>query len=468
MRKISIYSLALLFAGSFAACSDENINSAADVADANSEITFSISKEAFSNSSLGKTAYSGEDIVWTGNEGFSVFPVGSKILGEHDLFYISKTSDDKKSCQIKGNATMKETYYCLYPYDADAKLEGVTMTVNFPREQTAQEGQFDPKADLMVASTSLRDANFSFKHVGAKLAVTVGDGVKQIVVSSKNYKPLSGDGVKLTLDNDGVPTVGEIANPYFNVTLTTDGTAGTYYVSVLPVEATDVEVYAYTEPDVENWEFGNYYKAAGLTFARNAKYTMNLASEKAVNNAHKIGDLVSKVNISTDDNYYVFVANQNLGASSATEAGDYFAWGEISPKDNYNRIILPTESEWNSNINDAAFVNIGGSFTSQFWRMPKMSELNMVSQIFNKINRSNSSYAVCSDNNGNDLIIPYCGRRQGMSSPSPKTLTTFYCEIDCKYYLRISTKDPLTVYDNAGYVREGYGFPIRPVFVIKK
>ena len=73
--------------------------------------------------------------------------------------------------------------------------------------------------------------------------------------------------------------------------------------------------------------------------------------------------------------------NMNVGASTPTESGNYYAWGETTTKDSYNQanyayyknawLNLGTDYDIAGTSNDAATVNMGGA-----WKMPTQTQLN--------------------------------------------------------------------------------------------
>ena len=128
-------------------------------------------------------------------------------------------------------------------------------------------------------------------------------------------------------------------------------------------------------------------------------------------------------------------ATCNVGAERPEEYGDYFAWGETSPKEEYSletykyvKIIVTegedgwgdtTEYEW-TNLGDisgtpydAASVNWGGA-----WRMPTQSEqqelLNYCTWKWATLNDV-YGYKVTGPN-GNYIFLPAAGYRSGSSS----------------------------------------------------
>ena len=111
-------------------------------------------------------------------------------------------------------------------------------------------------------------------------------------------------------------------------------------------------------------------------------------------------------------------AVRNVGAQSATDYGDYYAWGETETKSSYtpeNYLYGTRNLGENLNISgtqhDAAFVHWGGS-----WRMPTKSEWeNLMNdeyctwewQAINGVN----GYIVTSKSNGHKIFLPAAGMK---------------------------------------------------------
>lgn len=110
-------------------------------------------------------------------------------------------------------------------------------------------------------------------------------------------------------------------------------------------------------------------------------------------------------------------ASCNVGANAPEEYGDYFAWGEISPKSRYSDNNSVTYGKAMSDISgnaqyDAARANWGGN-----WRMPTRAEQD---ELFNEctwewttLNGVNG-YRVTGPN-GNSIFLPATGYRDGTS-----------------------------------------------------
>lgn len=131
-------------------------------------------------------------------------------------------------------------------------------------------------------------------------------------------------------------------------------------------------------------------------------------------------------------------ATCNIGANKPEEYGDYFAWGETSPKSSYDWENLKYRTEgYNYNAkfskyvaeilygrvdnrtrlelaDDAARVNWGGS-----WRMPTLDEIKELKEQcswqWTSVN-GHSGYRVTSKRNGRSIFLPAAGYRYGSSS----------------------------------------------------
>ncbi len=106
-------------------------------------------------------------------------------------------------------------------------------------------------------------------------------------------------------------------------------------------------------------------------------------------------------------------ATCNIGASSPEEYGNYYAWGEVVPKDEYTSENSVTYGEFFRDISgnarlDAARANWGGT-----WRMPTATEIdelvNNCTWTWTAINSING-YKVTGPN-GNSIFFPAAGYR---------------------------------------------------------
>ena len=102
-------------------------------------------------------------------------------------------------------------------------------------------------------------------------------------------------------------------------------------------------------------------------------------------------------------------ATCNVGASSPSDYGDYFAWGEAETKSEYTIENSATYGKDNFTFHDAAAENWGGS-----WRMPTKAECEEL------INNCTCTWTIIdghkgckltSEKNGNSIFLPAAGYR---------------------------------------------------------
>ena len=110
-------------------------------------------------------------------------------------------------------------------------------------------------------------------------------------------------------------------------------------------------------------------------------------------------------------------ATCNVGASLPSEYGNYYAWGEIEPKENYTQENCLTWGQEIGDISgnpqyDAARANWGGT-----WRMPTKSEFEELIEECEwewTSEGENRGYRV-TGTNGNSIFLPAAGGRDGTS-----------------------------------------------------
>ena len=169
-------------------------------------------------------------------------------------------------------------------------------------------------------------------------------------------------------------------------------------------------------------------------------------------------------------------ATCNVGASSPSDYGGYYAWGETQPKSNYEWSncfdCLDNEGKsWGtykmggqtqitpSSGHDTAHENWGGT-----WRMPTDAELN---ELCNKCkwawtSRDGHNGYVVTGSNGNSIFLPAAGWRYGTDS---------YNVGEYGYYWSsslYSSDNARCLYFNSSYhctdfSDRGYGRRVRPV-----
>ena len=182
-------------------------------------------------------------------------------------------------------------------------------------------------------------------------------------------------------------------------------------------------------------------------------------------------------------------AETNIGAKTAYDDGNYYAWGETAPKSTYSKATYTTLGKYDDgegtltftkyistdgkttleNSDDAAYVNWGSG--CRMSTHDEMSELcNTDNCTWTWVSRTNSDgetincYKVVSVKNGNIIYLPASGGRYGANlydygSNGCYWSSTVY-DVSYAYRLNfICGYHYMGNYDNIRY----YGFPVRPV-----
>jgi len=159
-------------------------------------------------------------------------------------------------------------------------------------------------------------------------------------------------------------------------------------------------------------------------------------------------------------------ATCNVGASSPSDYGNYYAWGETRTKSEYTEENCKTNNKNIGDISgnsqyDAARANWGGS-----WRMPTKAEMD---ELVNNCDWTlttqggHNGYRVTSKTNGNSIFLPAAGWRNGSSLYGESKGTYWYStpyesDTQSAYGLYFSSggRDVLCYY-------RSYGRSVRPV-----
>ena len=160
-------------------------------------------------------------------------------------------------------------------------------------------------------------------------------------------------------------------------------------------------------------------------------------------------------------------ATCNVGASSPSGYGNYYAWGETSTKSSYDEDNCKTWERSMSDIRgnssyDAARANWGGS-----WRLPTKAEFDeLLNNCTHHWTTQNGVKGMrfTSKRNGNNIFLPAAGWRDGTSTnyageSGHYWSSTPYGDTQCAYYLYVHSRGSTL----AGWRGRGYGRQVRPV-----
>ena len=370
---------------------------------------------------------SGVHFLWSEGDIVGIFP----DKGSQAEFEMSSGAGMQSATFNGGGWALKAAskYAAYFPYDfynRDLKAipvsyEGQTQTGN---NSTAHLGAYDFMA-AGVSTPAHGAVAFDMQHMGALVRLQTDLGEAKIltnvsIASSGNEFTTAGT-IDLTAVNPQITataTSNTLNIPLNNFTVADDETT-TIYLMLAPVN-----LFGETLEITFSDEVGEYIKfdVEGKNFVAGKAYAYTLTDGEKINtityNAVDLG-------LSSGTLW----ADRNVGADSPEAYGDYFAWGEVTPKteydwstykwcngDDFSQTKYCTDSSFGTIDgkitleleDDAAYVNMGS-----YWRMPTTTEqrelINNCTWTWTTQNGVNG-YKVTGPN-GNSIFLPVAGYR---------------------------------------------------------
>ena len=168
-------------------------------------------------------------------------------------------------------------------------------------------------------------------------------------------------------------------------------------------------------------------------------------------------------------------ASCNVGAESPEEYGDYFAWGETSPKSSYTESNSVTYGLSTSTLESRGIIDANGNLTAAYdaatanwggnWRMPTLAEMEeLIDNCTWEWTTQNGVYGrKVTGPNGNSIFLPAAGDRDDTSLYNAGSFGYYWSatpdsdsDIACSLYFK--SYDPDWSYSN-----RGLGRSVRPV-----
>ena len=206
MKHFKTYLLCLGLALTTASCSQDDFDST----EATSEKLVEMSFIAGSSQPVTRTVLGsdGATVTWQTND-----KIGIGFKGYQPKNYPFTTPTSGSDVRFWGQApdVNNVSYFMMYPYQQDAKISANNNTqaiyqYNFPKEQNAIAGTFDPKANVSVGIIPQRGKPFIAYNVGGLLRFTIKgtSNVKQVKLLSIGQENLAGNlKSTITFANDG-------------------------------------------------------------------------------------------------------------------------------------------------------------------------------------------------------------------------------------------------------------------------
>ena len=206
MKHFKTYLLCLGLALTTASCSQDDFDST----EATSEKLVEMSFIAGSSQPVTRTVLGsdGATVTWQTNDKIGI---GFKGYQPKNYPFTTPTSGNDVHFWGKAPDVNNVSYFMMYPYQQDAKISANSNTqaiyeYNFPKDQNAIAGTFDPKANVSVGIIPQRGKPFIAYNVGGLLRFTIKgtSNVKQVKLLSIGQENLAGNlKSTITFANDG-------------------------------------------------------------------------------------------------------------------------------------------------------------------------------------------------------------------------------------------------------------------------
>lgn len=206
MKHFKTYLLCLGLALTTASCSQDDFDST----EATSEKLVEMSFIAGSSQPVTRTVLGsdGATVNWQANDKIGI---GFKSPSAKNYPFTTPTSGSDVRFWGQAPNVNNVSYFMMYPYQQDAKISANNNTqaiyqYNFPKEQNAIAGTFDPKANVSVGIIPQRGKPFIAYNVGGLLRFTIKgtSNVKQVKLLSIGQENLAGNlKSTITFANDG-------------------------------------------------------------------------------------------------------------------------------------------------------------------------------------------------------------------------------------------------------------------------
>ena len=225
MKHFKTYLLCLGLALTTASCSQDDFDST----EATSEKLVEMSFIAGSSQPVTRTVLGtdGSTVTWQTNDQIGI---GYKTADKQKT-YPFKTPTTGSDVRFWGQAADQQNpYFMIYPYQENAKIAVKSNTqaeyqYDFPKNQKAVAGSFDPKANVSVGIIPQRGKKFIAYNVGGLLRFTIKgtSDVKQVNLLAVGQENLAGTITSaITFTNDGKISAAQnqfsAASPVVNLT----------------------------------------------------------------------------------------------------------------------------------------------------------------------------------------------------------------------------------------------------------
>lgn len=383
----------------------------------------------------------GKDVLWSTGDQIAVYDTPLSWRA-----FTLASGAGTATASFNGQAIASDKYYAIYPIATGASKtcteDGVIehIAINNCQGSEITDGDNGGTAPIkLMMGVSNSDKNIQFKNVTARIDINLTNVPSDqahlyIDICSNGGESLVGSG---TLSwNDGDPKFTTIEDGYPFIHVPNAQKSSTNRLYAIPGTLASgwticVQVFGPTP--------GMYYFHSNnpLTLKRNKVYTFNLDLKKA--------NGIGSVDLGLPSG--MLVNAMNIGAKNITESGNYYQWGDKSTKAagaSYNFMTYMHQSGGTEdapqfikyvlyrdrthgtggNFSDGkgtldAFDDVAASHSNGEVRMPTADEMQEIiaNTTATKVSIGGTNfYKITSKINGNSVILPFTGYRDGTSS----------------------------------------------------
>ena len=391
--------------------------------------------------------------------------------------------------------------YAVYPYDADHKFtDENSLTFHLPSEYTyttVETGIFPKDGTYRTTSThvpmlgTISDGTAKFKHLGGLLVIRIDQMPAEsgtLTVSANEQLSGNFDVADLTASDAKIATAPTDTEADKTVTFTfsgaSQGNVGVFYLPVATGSYRGVKITV--APSGNTTSSTVDYDTLGVARASvtaiplyNYSGTIDKYRDQSREiNGHKFIDL----------GLSVLWAETNVGAETASDYGNYYAWGEVESSDAlYSWSTYTYGTSWNNlnkynNSDSLTTLKASDDVATTKWdtscRMPTNDEF---SELLNSANCSWDwtkvdgvyGWKITGKKTGNSIFLPASGYYDG-DKLKGGCIGDEYYDVDCFYWSSSRNPDEYFYeyaytlhfyfyYKECKYMERYYGCPVRAV-----
>lgn len=305
----------------------------------------------------------GTQVYWEPSDEIKVFfkGTGSRFVSQNSEAATVADFSGTLNVLVGANEGANSSNYLwgLYPFNYDATSDGESVSTTLSAEQVGRSGSFGKKTHISLACSNAYDLAFYNVTGGIRFSLSQ-EGIKSVTFQGNNKENLAGN-IKLAFEG-GVPAVKDVSNGQAMLTLVAPGgeafkTGIWYYIEAIPCSLPD----GFTMTFNKMGESATLISSNPVTIRRGAYGSMtnvDLGLEFTESEAPH-----TSIAEAVDLGLSVKWASWNVGASAPEEFGDYYAWGEVEPKEHYdqdNYKWWDDKLQYYTKYNWTSYYDIGG------------------------------------------------------------------------------------------------------------